>query len=671
MNTAYSCPRVVLLLICALWAGAVLAQAPPNDTRATALPLSVGEVGICVATAGSLLRATASGTNPSCRATNPEPLVDLWYYFVATQPNMTVGSYITSGTSSAIAIEATAADGASVGCDLFNYSRNNLRLSGLAAGDTVYVQIAQTVRNRTNGFEVCAYESPDCLPVENVSTRNGQTWAQVLFFPNPGVERYRVVVGPRRRFNPATDTPVAEAFGTRSGIIVWGLTPGEAYDFYVQALCSDEDRSPFVGPRQLFSQAPAGTPENDSLRAGRGATIIPSVSSGCFGTPGSTRFSTPGDGPVGDCGPSAPLDVWYELNPVDPYYRLVLEPAPGETADLAVEVYDNASGARLACANDVSGAGAESVELRGLVERQRLNIRVFAVDPGAVADFTICAFRANPPVAQAEGCLTAPAVTFDGSGSAGELVDILTASGGILLSVENTQNLGAVTASYYGHAGDLRREPSSGVRYADRNLAVVPTTQPTSPLLVRLYLSRVDLINLASSGVLAPYSFLDFSDTAAQQIDVVKVPRAVCSQVFPSGGAQRVTYVGSGRYGQEALYVDVRVSSFSEFFFSGIDDPLPADPVGVRDARRTEPFAVWPNPARGSVQVAFPQNHSSEAANLEVFDVMGRRVLTHRLPAGQQKVELDVSVLPKGVYTLRTYDTAREVWLVARLLVEE
>jgi hypothetical protein len=77
-------------------------------------------------------------------------------------------------------------------------------------------------------------------------------------------------------------------------------------------------------------------------------------------------------------------------------------------------------------------------------------------------------------------------------------------------------------------------------------------------------------------------------------------------------------------------------------------DPPPAAPSALA-------VAVWPNPARGRVVVAFslPEFHR---ARVEVVDLLGRRVADVDLgtrPAGQHEVALDLSTLAPGLYVVR------------------
>jgi Glucose/sorbosone dehydrogenases len=79
--------------------------------------------------------------------------------------------------------------------------------------------------------------------------------------------------------------------------------------------------------------------------------------------------------------------------------------------------------------------------------------------------------------------------------------------------------------------------------------------------------------------------------------------------------------------------------------------------VARRRPARLHLLGTAPNPARRrtTVRYAVPESASGEAARLELYDVMGRRVRSVEAPAdaGRHKRSLDVRGLASGVYVLR------------------
>ena len=61
-------------------------------------------------------------------------------------------------------------------------------------------------------------------------------------------------------------------------------------------------------------------------------------------------------------------------------------------------------------------------------------------------------------------------------------------------------------------------------------------------------------------------------------------------------------------------------------------------------------FAIYPNPAKSFVTLEFET--LQENTLLQILDINGRRVRTLDLKAGVETLRIDVSDLPKGLYTI-------------------
>ena len=61
-------------------------------------------------------------------------------------------------------------------------------------------------------------------------------------------------------------------------------------------------------------------------------------------------------------------------------------------------------------------------------------------------------------------------------------------------------------------------------------------------------------------------------------------------------------------------------------------------------------FAIYPNPAKSFVTLGFEA--LDENILLQILDINGRRVRTLDLKAGVETLRIDVSDLPKGIYTI-------------------
>ena len=70
-------------------------------------------------------------------------------------------------------------------------------------------------------------------------------------------------------------------------------------------------------------------------------------------------------------------------------------------------------------------------------------------------------------------------------------------------------------------------------------------------------------------------------------------------------------------------------------------------------------FAMFPNPAKSFVTLEFET--LQENTLLQILDINGRRVRTLELKAGVETLRIDVSDLPKGVYTVILGNTTKKL----------
>ena len=684
--------RVPLAAALLATATALLSQTAPNDTRTTAIELTVGAPDACTPLAGNTAEGSPSLAEPSCAPPDADGARrDLWYYLVAPGPSVTVALDAEAGNVGTVWVEMTDAAGQPLFCrSVTAWRQQRLRLDGLTTGDTVFVQVAALDPSSFTAFEICAFATPTCEPPQILQMRTGQNWAQLLFVNGDGSpaftggRRYRAVAGVRP-FAPGRDEPAASVDVSRSPLTIWGLQPGEAYQLALSELCSDSDASVFATPTQNFSQQPAGTPENDSLRAtfrGDGPEIVGSVSVGCFGQPGSTRRATAEAAAPAACGGEADDDVWYVIRPQGPQYRFLLTPAPDITSDLVLEIRDAAL-ELVACVNETPGGSAEVYDAYALTPDEDYYLRVYTAAAGEEADFEICAFRFDRPVVVDTGCTDALAITLDGTGEPGEFVDVVTSTGEIVVSLENTQDLGRVEVSYYG-APDSARALSTDsvpVYYARNNVTIAPERQPADSVTVRFYLSEADLIGLANLGALQNAEVLAipnqptatsgggtgsgggrsgrrrltvrFPPDEEPDLAVARVPQARCSADYPGAGFA-TSLVGSGPHAN-GVYLDIRVAGFSDFFFASARIPLTREqappPSAVRELPRA--LGVYPNPTRGALTVSWAADTDGEApTHYRLLDAAGRVVAADRLPLGAESSHIQLPGVPEGVYTL-------------------
>ena len=73
----------------------------------------------------------------------------------------------------------------------------------------------------------------------------------------------------------------------------------------------------------------------------------------------------------------------------------------------------------------------------------------------------------------------------------------------------------------------------------------------------------------------------------------------------------------------------------------------------------TSEFAIYPNPAKSFVTLEFEA--LQENILLQLLDINGRRVRTLDLKAGVETLQIDVSDMPKGVYTVMLGNTTKKL----------
>ena len=70
-------------------------------------------------------------------------------------------------------------------------------------------------------------------------------------------------------------------------------------------------------------------------------------------------------------------------------------------------------------------------------------------------------------------------------------------------------------------------------------------------------------------------------------------------------------------------------------------------------------FALYPNPAKSFVTLGFEA--LEENTLLQILDINGRRVRTLDLKAGIETLKIDVSDVPKGIYTVMLGNTMKKL----------
>ena len=452
------------------------------------------------------------------------------------------------------------------------------------------------------------------------------------------VDSVQVLLGGPEFRNPIRDRP--DTIYTFSGdslgrYLLYGLLPDREHGVAVRAWCgADSGR---VSSVRTFRTEPAGAPANDRPED---YAILAGAVLQCGPRPGTTRGATGPDTADGSCGGVADDDVWFNIQARYAGYRISVRPVGGTDRDVVVELYDG-TGEVLACVNSGGPGDTESYEVTNLPADAEIGIRVYTAGDTGFAVFELChEGLAARPVAAGPGCQEVPPVQVDGSGEAGEYIDVVDERGQIVVSIENIRPLGEVAVAYFHHGGNLRVEDATDSRYASRNVALRPAVPPDTAIGVRLYLTDAEMRQLLDAGSIANIG----------ELAVARVGGRVCSAGYPGAG-EVVDFRGGSRYGRDYV-LEVRLTAFGELFVYPAGEPLSTVTTAApQQEDGKDGWRVYPNPAPEWLTVRPPAAHLARPFDLRLLDGGGRIVRQQGCPAGNP-CQLPLALLPAGVYTL-------------------
>lgn len=162
-------------------------------------------------------------------------------------------------------------------------------------------------------------------------------------------------------------------------------------------------------------------------------------------------------------------------------------------------------------------------------------------------------------------CNTGTTITIDNSNN-NLWVPITGPDGNIMAEIyANGNNLGTVTSSFYKNSGAIRIK--NGNHYLDRNMTITPQNQPSSTVKIRLYFSK------------AEYDALDVDPgSGVSSINSVKILKNSdpCGSTI-SSATTLINPTFSEAHGANGYMLQGDINSFSSFYFSSSNVPLPLD----------------------------------------------------------------------------------------------
>ena len=262
-----------------------------------------------------------------------------------------------------------------------------------------------------------------------------------------------------------------------------------------------------------------------------------------------------------------------------------------------------------------AGLSASNMTLTDLAGSDR--ILGSAIDMGA--------YERAMAIATGTGCNPMSATLVDGTGTTGDFVLIADAQGDVVAAIENTQNLGLVSVQYYGHSGGMRQH--NGAYYADRNLTIVPETQPSTPIAVRFFFTDAEIQQLINGSLLI-HSISD--------IALSKVSSTSCSASMPSSGT--LLFQTDNGAIADGWYIEVQVPQFSEFFAVADASPLPVELLDLTARAEGDHNVVqWLTETEESLshyEVEYSENGATDWRSIGTVEAeqSGAYRLTHTMP---------------------------------------
>jgi alpha-tubulin suppressor-like RCC1 family protein/uncharacterized protein (DUF2141 family) len=253
--------------------------------------------------------------------------------------------------------------------------------------------------------------------------------------------------------------------------------------------------------------------------------------------------------------------------------------------------------------------------------------------------------------ATASGCLSTAPLTINGTGGAGKwrYLRLPGAGGAVVAAIEDTRNLGSVTAQALALGTGTSaavRDDGRGRRYLDRNFALTATNKnfPGQSVRVRFFGLSSELGRLTAADINATAANLKLSQYSGpnEDCDLANNGTPTDNRLLP---APATTLSGADWFTAEATVAD----HFSEFYLTGASTPLPVELVAFT-ATLAGPAAVrmaWATASEKN-SAAFEVERSTDG---ELFARIGT-VAAAGSSSTARAYELLDAKLPTGAATL-------------------
>lgn len=365
------------------------------------------------------------------------------------------------------------------------------------------------------------------------------------------------------------------SFTNISGAINNLLTTSQTVprDYRCLITCTNSSQSAFstIANLGILSGGSFCTITNDEC-AGAETITLGNYNENCIGVNFNTSIATQSTNTSTFFGTSQDDDIWYKFVATSDkaIIRFTNVAAfSGIAGNMAFGIY---SGTTCAALTDLGGAtvvinnSAGEVFYSGFTIGNTYYLRIASSNINWRATGNICVLIPRVTEGQINNCLTLTGPTISAANSNNNVwVPIL--DGTKLVAEINAQgnDLGVITAKVYT-SSTLRNSVSSNRFYLSRNIELTPTTQPTSNVLVKLYLLNSELNQLVSQ----PGSMV----SSLNDLFVTKNNDG-CVAAYSVAGSF-ITPTTRENYGGNGAFVQFAIPSFSSFYMHGGLGVLPA-----------------------------------------------------------------------------------------------
>ena len=545
---------------------------PSNDNCANATSL------VCNAAAinGTTVNTVAEPSSPPGACSS---LYGVWYTFVGDGSTVTISSTAASGFDHEIDLfsgscgsltNITCRDGSgSGGTETYNFTST--------AGTTYYVYIAYYsstgTSTQTGTFNISLTCVACAAPTSSAATGITSNSANANWTPTTG--NFVIEYGPTATFTPVGTGATAGnpnnfiVTATNVGTIqLTSLSPSTGYSYVIRKDCAASGFST-NSTTQTFTTLITNDDASSAILLPLSSTCTNATLVGA--TANASEPSISCQGTNGNY-----TSVWFKfVAPSSGMVKISTDYAvPSVLTDSKLAVYSASNPADystfniIGCDEDngLTGSGYLSIlYVAGLTGGNTYYVKVDKYSSiTSAAPFCISVEELVASMLSTNtACPTVSTNTYVDAGTAWS--SVIDATGNLIANVKlNGNNLDQIDGSQNINTAAVRQD-ALGRYYLDRNYLLKVSTQPTTPVGIQLFFKNTELSALTA---------VDPNATLSNLI-VNKQPGTTCNSNFSaSNGSVQVLTPTSGS-GADLSYVQANVSSFSNFYISSQQSPLP------------------------------------------------------------------------------------------------